>query len=239
MCKKKCMARRDVRYLIVLAGGSGTRMGGPVPKQFMMLGGKPVLRRTIDRFREFDEDFRIILVLPPDKRRMWLDYCDSSNYLIGPYVAVPGGMTRFHSVRNALKYVAPGALVAVHDGVRPFPPLEMLERIFSLSEKHPAVCPAIKVSDTLRRLEMNSDGLYCSGNIDRSGVYIIQTPQVFHSEILLDAYRLPYSEAYTDDASVVEDYGCRVLYTEGSKSNIKLTTPDDMSIAESRLLISG
>ena len=214
------------------------RMGADIPKQFLPVGGKPVLMRTLEAFYAYNQDMRIILVLPHGQQDYWKRLCGEYRFDI-PHSIADGGETRFHSVRNALKYVAPGALVAVHDGVRPFPPLEMLERIFSLSEKHPAVCPAIKVSDTLRRLEMNSDGLYCSGNIDRSGVYMIQTPQVFHSEILLDAYRLPYSEAYTDDASVVEDYGCRVLYTEGSKSNIKLTTPDDMSIAESRLLISG
>lgn len=232
------MARRDTKYLIIVAGGSGTRMGGATPKQFMDLCGEPVLRRTIDRFLSYSEDFRTIIVLPSDKKKIWIDYCDRARYAIGPHVIVPGGITRFHSVRNALKYVEPGMTAAVHDGVRPFPSRDMLDRLFALASACPAVCPAIASSDTLRRLRVGEDGLLLEADIDRSRVYRIQTPQVFHTEVLLEAYSQPYSERYTDDASVVEAYGCPVKYVQGSKFNLKLTTPDDLALAE-RLFEAG
>ena len=189
--------------MIIVAGGSGTRMGGPVPKQFMELGGIPVLRRVIDRFIAFYADFRIIIVLPEGKKRIWMDYCDSHEYDIGPHIIADGGFTRFHSVRSAL-----------------------------------ALCPAIRSADTLRRLSVSGDRLYAEEDIDRSGVYRIQTPQIFHSEVLIDAYSQPYSEMFTDDASVVESAGYRVRYVPGSPYNLKLTTPEDMVLAQ-RLLEAG
>lgn len=236
--KKIQMDRRNVRYLIIVAGGSGTRMGGPVPKQFMELGGIPVLRRVIDRFIAFYADFRIIIVLPEGKKRIWMDYCDSHEYDIGPHIIADGGFTRFHSVRSALRYVEPGTVAAVHDGVRPFPSFKMLDEMFSLSSAEPALCPAIRSADTLRRLSLSGDCLYAEEDIDRSGVYRIQTPQIFHSEVLIDAYSQPYSEMFTDDASVVESAGYRVRYVPGSPYNLKLTTPEDMVLAQ-RLLEAG
>lgn len=225
------MERRDIRYLIITAGGSGTRMASPVPKQFIRIGGHPILRRTIDRFISYSPDFRIILVLPDDKRRLWLDYCEQAGYSIGPHIIASGGITRFHSVKNALKYVERGAVAAVHDGVRPFPPLQVLDSVFKLSYTVPAVCPAIPSSDTLRRLERSGNSVFSTSDIDRSSVYRVQTPQVFHSEILINAYDRPYSDRFTDDASVVEASGCKVRYVPGSKYNIKITTPEDLVIA--------
>ena len=236
------MERRDIRYLIITAGGSGTRMASPVPKQFIRIGGHPILRRTIDRFISYSPDFRIILVLPDDKRRLWLDYCEQAGYSIGPHIIASGGITRFHSVKNALEKVPDGAVVAVHDSVRPMFSAGMIVRLFREAESSPAVVPVIPVTDTLKVLEkkMDADGRVRLAAVpgetaDRNRLFGAQTPQIFWSEVLKAAYRQPYSTDFTDDASVTERYGVQTIYPEGEKYNIKITTPDDIRIAEALL----
>lgn len=226
------MAQRDTRYLIVTAGGSGLRMGGSVPKQFALLGGVPVLRRTLDRMLSLPVDFNLILVLPADQKRRWLEYCRDNEYDLGKYMLVSGGMTRFHSVKNALRHVEDGAVVLVHDGVRPFPDKDVIMRLLNMSSDYPALCPAVPSVDTLRMMYEQDGVLYSDADVDRSSVFGVQTPQVFHSEVLKEAYMQPFSDRFTDDASVVESIGCKVRYIRGSRFNIKLTTPDDMLLAK-------
>ena len=222
------------KYLIVTAGGSGTRMGAPVPKQFMLLNGKPVLQMTMERFLDAVPDIRIITVLPASSVQMWKDLCYGNNFTPRQSI-VEGGFTRFHSVRNGLERVPDGALVAIHDGVRPLVSPEFIASAFSMAEEVPAVVPAMPCTDTLRPIVGMPDGtLSRTGDpgVDRSRVFAVQTPQIFWSEVIRDAYRQAYDMSFTDDASVAEKKGVEVRYVYGQKANIKLTTPDDMLLAE-------
>lgn len=229
------------KYLLLTAGGSGTRMGGPVPKQFMELGVKAVLHVTIDRFIHADPEIRVITVLPENYIPFWRDYCASRN-LVVRQTLVKGGISRFHSVRNALSYVPDGALVAVHDGVRPLVSTEFISRMFRLAEEVPALVPVVASVDTIRALErtIEDDGTVRFRQLegihpDRSILFRVQTPQIFHSEVLKAAYSLPYEVSFTDDASVVERYGVPISFADGEQLNIKITTPPDLKLAEAVL----
>ena len=229
------------RYLILVAGGSGTRMGGKLPKQFVELGGKSVLHHTLARFVSAVPDIRVITVLPDAFRQLWTDYCYTHNVICSQKL-VSGGITRFHSVKNALEKVPPGALVAVHDGVRPLVSQEMIRRLFDDAGTCQAVVPVVPVVDTLKVLKSGKDAgghqvlVPVPGEkADRSRLFAAQTPQIFWSEILKEAYTQPYSTDFTDDASVVESSGVEIRYPEGEKYNIKLTTPDDMLMAAAML----
>ena len=221
------------KYLIIMAGGSGTRMGSSIPKQFVPLDGRPVLQMTMERFLDAEPDIRIVTVLPAAHVRMWKDLCYGNNFHV-PQIIAEGGLTRFHSVRNGLVRVPDGALVAVHDGVRPFVSRALVSSVFEAAEEHRAAVPVIPCTDTLRPIVRKDGGLerIKGAVIDRDRVFAVQTPQVFWSEILKCAYSQPYDTAFTDDASVVEKAGVEVCYVEGEKSNMKLTTPDDMLFAE-------
>lgn len=229
------------KYLLLTAGGSGTRMGGPVPKQFMELGGKAVLHVTIDRFIDADPETRVITVLPESYVPYWRDYCVSRSLPVRQTL-VKGGISRFHSVRNALSYVPDGALVAVHDGVRPLVSPEFISRMFRLAEEVPALVPVVASVDTIRALERTTaaDGTVNFRQLegmhpDRSILFRVQTPQIFHSEVLKAAYSLPYDVSFTDDASVVERYGVPISFADGEPMNIKITTPPDLKLAEAVL----
>ncbi len=219
-------------YAIIVAGGSGARMGGDVAKQFMELGGKPVIATTVERFLSLSFPLNIILVLPSEYKEYWKNYCFESR-LNFRHTLVSGGLTRFHSVKNALKHVKRGGVVAVHDGVRPFVTVEFIERLFSVARKSGAVIPVINPYDSIRMIGGNGDYHVA----DRSKILLVQTPQVFHSDILLDAYTQPYSPAFTDDASVVESTGIKIDHTEGMTTNIKLTKPADMLLAKAILSV--
>ena len=235
-----CGGMEDSRkkYLILVAGGSGTRMGGKMPKQFLEISGKAILHHTIDRFTGAVPDLRLVVVLPEEWMQYWRDYCYARN-LIVRQVLVPGGITRFHSVRNALEKVPDGAVVAVHDGVRPLLSADLIIRLFLRAESAPAVVPVVPVVDTLKVLRRSEENAadyepVPGESADRSRLFGAQTPQVFHSEVLRKAYSLPYSTAFTDDASVVESAGLEgvgIVYTEGEKYNVKITAPDDIIIA--------
>lgn len=221
------------KYVVIMAAGSGTRMGAQVPKQFLELGGKAVLQRTIEVFQRACEGISVITVLPKEHMNYWRDYCLSRNFTC-PQVLVAGGITRFHSVRNALAKVPEGALVAVHDGVRPLVTEELVRKLFETAEREQAVVPVIPCVDTMKVLE-NRDGALRAipgAKADRSVLYGAQTPQVFHSEVIKKAYEMAYDTAFTDDASVVEKYGKDICYVEGERFNIKITTRDDMVLAK-------
>ena len=220
------------KYLIVTAGGMGTRMGASVPKQFLELGGKPILRLTIERFLEAVPDLHVLTVLPEAHVVSWRQYCLKEGFTC-PQRLVKGGFTRFHSVKNALKWVPDGVVVAVQDGVRPLLSIEAIRKLFVLAQDHPGVVPVMPVTDTLKCLDKRPDGtLAPTGETpDRSRFYGAQTPQLFHSELLKAAYNQGFDMLFTDDASVAERYGIPLTFTEGERYNLKITTPEDLVLA--------
>lgn len=215
------------KYVVIMAAGQGSRMGSKVPKQFLEIGGKPILRHTVERFLEYDPNIGVIVVLPASCKELWKDYCSRSGFL-ERYTMVTGGITRFHSVQNALKYVPDGAFVAVHDGVRPFVTRDFIARMFESAEACEGVVPVLPAVDSLR--EIGRDG--SSWAVDRSAFLTVQTPQIFRSELLKRAYSQPYSTTFTDDASVMESAGYRIALQEGLRGNFKITSPDDLKLAE-------
>lgn len=221
-------------YIIITAGGVGRRMGGKTAKQFIELEGKPVLLRTIDMFRKWYPNANIILTLPQEYKEYWRNYCFENN-LWFKHIIASGGITRFHSVKNALEYVPDGALVAVHDGVRPFVPKRVLACLFGFDfakEGVAGVIPVMPSIESMRIYTYGADGMPDgSRTVNRDEYMFVQTPQVFDSTILKECYKKPYSPAFTDDASVVESSGYRVATVQGSRFNIKLTTPEDLSLA--------
>lgn len=221
------------RYAVIVAGGQGVRMGADRPKQFLEIGGKPILRHTIERFKAFDPKVDIILVLPEAQKGWWRDYCRQSGFL-DRYTMVAGGITRFHSVQNALQYVTGDGVVAVHDGVRPLLSDNLLQRLYEAAESHPAVIPAIPVVESVRRMDGET-----SVPVSRDGLVLVQTPQLFDARSLKEAYRQPFSPAFTDDASVYEAAGGKVHIVPGDRINLKITTPDDMDYAAALLSISS
>ena len=221
-------------YAVIVAGGSGTRMGGSVPKQFLPLGGEPILRRTIERFRKALPGAVIVTVLPKDSIPMWEEY-SLLRFPDCPQMIVEGGITRFHSVRAALAKIPDGVTVAVHDGVRPFVSEGLIRRMAEKMSSERALVPVMGVTDTLKCLEKGSSGLLSERPgpaPDRSRLYAAQTPQMFRSEDLKAAYGRAYDTSFTDDASVVRAAGIPVSYIEGEKYNIKITTPEDLPLAE-------
>ena len=221
-------------YIIITAGGVGRRMGGKTAKQFIELAGKPVLLRTIDTFRKWYPNANIILTLPQEYKEYWRNYCFENN-LWFKHIIASGGITRFHSVKNALEYVPDGALVAVHDGVRPFVPKRVLASLFGFDfakEGVAGVIPVMPSIESMRIYTYGADGMPDgSRTVNRDEYMFVQTPQVFDSTILKECYKKPYSPAFTDDASVVESSGYKVATTQGSRFNIKLTTPEDLLLA--------
>lgn len=227
------------KYLIVMAAGSGTRMGGEVPKQFIELKGKAVLQRTMEVFLKAVPDIKVVTVLPDAHIEYWRDYCLERNFLC-PQILVKGGFTRFHSVKNALAKIPDGALVAVHDGVRPLVSAGFVRKMFEKAEAVEALIPVLPCVDTMKVLHRRGDELVTAEGqaVDRSVLYGAQTPQIFHSEVLKQAYQQAYDTAFTDDASVVLKYGKNLSYLLGERFNIKLTTQDDLVLAKAILSLS-
>lgn len=211
---------------IFVAGGSGTRMGTQIPKQFLELGGKPVLQRTIEKFLEAVPDMKIITVLPGEHFGTWKELC--VRYAMDcPQILVEGGFTRFHSVKNALAKVPDGCVVFIHDGVRPLVSTALIRQMASLMEDGArALVPVIPVVDTLKSKDQNGP------DPDRSRVVAAQTPQVFLSEDIKSAYRQGYDTAFTDDSSVARRKNIPLSFVEGERFNIKITTPEDLELAE-------
>lgn len=233
------------KYLIVMAAGSGVRMGASVPKQFLDLGGVPILRRTIEAFTSAVPDVKVVTVLPESHIAFWKEYCLSSDFGC-PQTLVSGGFTRFHSVRNALRKVPDGAVVAIHDGVRPLLSQAMIRNMFARMDSGSvrALIPVIPSVDTLKVLDRVKDS---EGNevlvsaegedVDRSRIFGAQTPQMFLSEDIKEAYSQPFDTAFTDDASVARKKGIPLSFCAGERYNFKLTSPEDLSLA--RLIISS
>lgn len=220
------MSEAVVKYAIIVAGGSGSRMGADLPKQFIEFGGEPILMRTLRSFYQFDQQIKLIVVLPESQIGFWKELCEKKVFSV-PHEVTSGGETRYHSVSNGLKLVDNEGIVAVHDGVRPFISKELISRAFQDAAESGAAIPVIPSKDSLRKVEGNS-----SIAVERSQYFLVQTPQCFKSSILKAAYKLPYQDTFTDDASVVEASGHPISLIEGEANNIKITTPFDLRVAE-------
>lgn len=221
------------KYVIIVAGGKGLRMGGEIPKQFLPIGGKPVLMRTVEAFYQTDAETGIVLVLPKEQQDYWKELCRQYDFRIS-YTLADGGRTRFHSVQNGLQAVpeeGTDVLIAVHDGVRPFVSSQVIQACFDEAARQGSVVPVLDMVDSVRQL--SADG--SSMAVDRSRLKLVQTPQTFRADVLKRAYSQDFTELFTDDASVVEASGVSVALVPGNRENIKITTPFDLKIAEALL----
>ena len=232
-------------YIIIVAGGKGLRMGSDVPKQFLPVGGLPVLMHTIKRFREYSKEIQIILVLPEAQQDYWHSLCKEYAFNV-EYMLANGGETRFHSVKNGLDMIPDDAegVVGVHDGVRPFPAIEVIDRCYKTAKETETAIPVIPVVETLRHIiNVNCDTVAVntvaansvaanSITVPRNDYRLVQTPQTFTVSLLKKAYQQPYNDNFTDDASVVEALGRSITLVEGNRENIKITTPFDLTVVE-------
>ncbi|MDX2047914.1 MAG: 2-C-methyl-D-erythritol 4-phosphate cytidylyltransferase [Chitinophagaceae bacterium] len=214
------------KVAVIVAGGSGSRMGTPVPKQFLELKGKPVLVHTVETFLRAFPDIEIILVLAPDFILQGSDlikrYFEGNNIQIAE-----GGNSRYHSVQNGLKLFKGEAVIFVHDAVRCLVTEKLIQRCYQQALQKGSAVPAVPARDSIRMVEGNK-----SKAINRDNIRIIQTPQTFRSDVILPAFQQPYRDSFTDEATVVESSGKDIFLTEGEETNIKITLPADMLIAE-------
>ncbi len=216
-------------YVVIVAGGTGKRMGAEIPKQFLELAGKPVLMHTIERFKTFNNAIEIITVLPENQLRYWVDLQEKYSFTV-PHTLVKGGSHRFFSVRNGLKFVNIPGLVAIHDGVRPFVSIDTIKRCFETAEKLGNAIPSISPTESLRIL--TDEG---SLPVNRLHVKQIQTPQVFNAALIKKAYLQDYNPEFTDDATVLEKTGEKINLIDGNRENIKITNPEDLLISTALL----
>lgn len=227
------------RSTIIVAGGSGRRMGAAMPKQFLLLKGRPLLFRTLEAFHAYDADMPILLVLPRAHHGTWQALCVELGFHV-PHRLLEGGVERYHSTRIALDALEHNGLVAVHDGVRPLVSPDLIARCFDAAATHGAAIPVVPVSSSVRQLAQitKEDTLGARGSsraLDRSRLRLVQTPQCFSTELLRRAFALPYEPGFTDEASMVERLGQEVFLVEGEEHNIKVTTPLDLKVAEALL----
>ena len=221
------------KFVIIVAGGSGSRMGTEIPKQFLELNGKPVLMHTIRIFHEFDPASEIILVLPPNQQQFWKALCLKYSFDLAHQV-VSGGPTRFHSVKNGLAKIDESGIVFIHDGVRPLVSAETLKRCLETAREKGNAIPVLPVHESLRKSEGET-----TVSVDRSLYFSVQTPQTFRTEQILEAFKQDFDPAFTDDASVAEKAGFSIQLVEGNRENIKITTPTDLIIAEAFLKMAA
>ena len=215
-------------YAVIVAGGKGLRMGASIPKQFLPVNGLPILMLTIKRFREYDGSLRIILVLPKEQHEYWNELCKKYDFT-DAYAMAEGGETSFQSVRNGLAAIPDDTqgVVGIHDGVRPFPSVEVIRACYVTARTAKAVIPVVPVVETVRHIVAGGK----TETVDRADYRLVQTPQTFDIQMLKQAYAQPYRDCFTDDASVVESAGHEVTLIEGNRENIKITTPFDLRIA--------
>ena len=218
-------------HAIVVAGGKGTRIKSAVPKQFLELSGKPILMHTLQAFLDYSPDLNLVLVLPEDDMARWAQLCERHHFAPRMHV-VKGGATRFQSVRNGLDVLPDDGLVAIHDGVRPLVSSDIIGASYRLAAVHGSAVAAVRLKESLRMTDQDT-----TTAVDRSKFRLIQTPQTFGCKLIKDAYRVQEVPSMTDDASVAEHAGHLISLFEGSYENIKITTPEDLVIAEA--LFSG
>lgn len=215
--------------VIIVAGGSGRRMGATLPKQFMMLGNEPILAHSINRIHEALPAAEIVVVLPEEHIALWRNI--AARFDIAHHKITSGGTERFYSVKNGLKELSDEVkIIAIHDAVRPLASKKLIIKLILEAEKSVAVIPVVAPVDSFRKIEGDDSKI-----IDRSALRIVQTPQVFDAAILRKAYEQDFSSTFTDDASVVEAIGEKITLCEGERGNLKITTPEDMVIASALL----
>lgn len=223
--------------VIIVAGGGGSRMGGARPKQFMLLGGMPILARTINNFAAALPGAEIVVVLPAEHTGFWHNL--SARFEVAPHTIAEGGRERFHSVKNGLAALKRDPeLIAVQDGVRPLVSAELIRRVAEAAERYGAAIPVVEAVDSLREVEeqrTETEGIAASHVADRRRFRIVQTPQIFRADILRGAYGAEYRAEFTDDASVVEAAGHGVFLARGERGNLKITTAEDFILAEALL----
>lgn len=213
-------------YAIIVAGGLGSRMNNPVPKQFLKLNGRPVLMHTITRFSESEFKPELIVALHKDQHETWKQLCRDFSFDL-PHILTSGGDTRFLSVRSGLKKITEEGIVAVHDAARPLVHVKTINTAFKAAEMYGNAVPAIPLTDSIRKVDPTA-----SVAVDRTKYCVVQTPQCFRSETLKKAYSKEFKITFTDDASVVESLGESIHLIDGTPDNIKITTPMDLAIAE-------
>ena len=216
----------SLKSVIIVAGGSGKRMGTSVSKQFLLLHGKPILFHTIERFRAYDSEIQIVLVLPSCDISYWKNLCNEYDFDVH-HTIVEGGNERFFSVLNGLNVIEKSNYIAIHDGVRPLLSIDLIDRCFKDVIVHSAVVPVIRPVESVRYGTYQSSSL-----LNRDSVFLVQTPQVFEYKLIKEAYGLEYDLFFTDDASVVQTYGASIHLIEGERWNIKITNPVDLKLAE-------
>lgn len=216
-------------YAIIVAGGKGTRIKSSVPKQFISLLDEPILMHTLRAFRQYSSEINLILVLPKDDLGLWNDLCRKHQFSIQVQIAA-GGETRFQSVRNGLELVPENSLVAIHDGVRPLVSSDIIGASFRLAAVHGTAVAAVRLKDSIRMTDQDN-----TKSMDRSRFRLIQTPQTFKSDLIKSAYKIREESSMTDDASVAEHSGHLISLFEGSYDNLKVTTAEDLIIAEALL----
>ena len=217
-------------YVIIVAAGSGSRMRSAIPKQFLELSGKPILQHTMEKFHRYNPEMEIILVLNEEYIVFWQDLLRTLQITV-PHQIVAGGEQRFHSVKNALNSITgETGIVGIHDAVRPLVSLKTSETCYSAARSRQSAVPVITLNDSLRMIQGQKSEM-----ADRNKFRIVQTPQCFEINLLRAAFNQPYEEAFTDDASVVERYGEMVHLVEGNRENIKITTTEDLRMAEALL----
>jgi 2-C-methyl-D-erythritol 4-phosphate cytidylyltransferase len=214
------------KFSLIVAGGSGVRMGGEVPKQFMVLSEKPVLMHTLEAFYSYDPDIRIILVIPESHFGYWEELCRQYRFQL-PHTRIAGGNTRFHSVKNGLGEIPEEGIVFIHDGVRPLIGRSTLLRCEELARQKGNAVPVIPASESVRWTDGD-----ITRPLDRSRVMLVQTPQTFRVSLIKEAYGQPFTDEFTDDASVLEKAGYQIFLTEGNRENIKITWPYDLYMAD-------
>ncbi len=215
------------KVAIIVAGGSGTRMGTDLPKQFMLLANKPVMMHTLEKF--YQSNCELVVVLNVDYHDQWKSLCNEHSFNL-PHTLIKGGRNRFESVKNGLKSISENALVAIHDAVRPLIDISTINEAFDCADKNGNAIVVVPSKDSLRKVENDS-----SYSVPRSDYFIVQTPQIFDKNTLDKAYKEEFRNEFTDDASVVEKLGIKINLVEGKQSNIKITYREDLAIAETLL----
>jgi len=210
------------KVALIVAGGKGLRINSDIPKQFLLLKGTPVLMHTLEKFSHLNE---VILVLPKYQIPFWEELCTTHNFTV-PHTITEGGETRFHSVKNGLKKINENSLVAIHDGVRPLVSKNLIINLLSEVREGIGIVPIVPLKDSIRQVDAE-----ISTQVDRTNLYKVQTPQCFLSDDIKKAYTKEYSQKFTDDASVFENYGGKILTILGEDKNLKITTEEDLKIA--------
>lgn len=220
----------EKKTVIITAGGIGKRMESDLPKQFLLLDGRPILAHCIQQFYTYDSSIQIIITLPSAWIEYWNKLCLSTNFTI-KHTMVDGGIERYDSIKNALEK-ATGKLIAIHDGVRPLVSIKLIEEGFELAKEMGSAIPVIPVKESIRFVDREENK-----SLNRAHYFSVQTPQIFQEDILRKAYQISFHNAITDDASLVEESGVELSLFTGEEQNIKITTPLDLKIAE--LLIAS